>query len=68
MLVFCMIVTLAIYLMTIGAFLRVRGLRGAYGKGIWCNSSPILWEALDDRNASTFLSFIITVSWLLYLW
>ena len=39
---------------------RVRGLKGAYGKGVWLNSSGFLMRAEDNLRAAR-ISFALTV-------
>jgi hypothetical protein len=59
--------TVHVYMLTYFAYRHVDGLLGGYGKGVWCNSSPYMQEALEDRTELTFISSLITILWIWYL-
>lgn len=55
--------TVVVYIITGLAIREVWGLRGGYGKGVWCNSSTYMRAALEHRSGMIFASIFITILW-----
>ncbi|EKD89605.1 MAG: hypothetical protein ACD_33C00034G0002 [uncultured bacterium] len=64
---FFILISVIIFFTTIHTFIHVKGLRGGYGKGVWCNSSTFMQDAIENRNTMILISILIILSWLMYL-